>query len=67
MHKTVGLVALVALSGAEAFAPAATGPALRARAAPAVCALSATSADAGVSRRAVLSSAVFAAAGLASP
>ena len=52
MHKNFGIVALIALGGAEAFAPGATAPALRARAAPAVCALSASAADAGVTRRA---------------
>ena len=67
MHKNFGIVALIALGGAEAFAPGATAPALRTRAAPAVCALSASAADAGVTRRAVLSSAAVAAAVLASP
>ena len=66
MYKTAGIVALVALGGAEAFAPQALGPALRARTAPAVCSLSAT-AESAVSRRALLSSAVVAAAGLSAP
>jgi hypothetical protein len=59
-------VALVALGGAEAFTPLVTGPVLRTRTAPPVCSLSAT-ADTSVSRRSVLSSVVFAAAGLAAP
>ena len=67
MHKSIGIVALIALGGAEAFAPGATVTTLRARAAPAVCALSASAADASVTRRAVLSSAAVAAAVLASP
>jgi len=66
MYKTAGIIALVALGGAEAFTPLVTGPVLRTRTAPPVCSLSAT-ADTSVSRRSVLSSVVFAAAGLAAP
>jgi hypothetical protein len=67
MYRTAGIAALVALTGgAEAFAPQAAGPALRARAAPAVCSLSAT-ANSGLSRRSLLSSAFVAATGLSAP